>query len=33
MPIEDVAWGHDVYQNALKKEIGMKLNVWEIPAL
>lgn len=33
MPIEDVAWGHDVYQNALEKGIGKKLNVWEKPAL
>ena len=29
MPIEDVAWGYDVYQNALKKNIGTVLNVWE----
>ena len=33
MPIEDVAWGYDVYKNALDKGIGTKLNVWEIPAL
>ena len=33
MPIEDVAWGHDVYQNALKNGIGTKLNVWNSPAL
>ena len=31
MPIEDVAWGYDCYQNALKKGIGTKLNLWEEP--
>ena len=29
MPIEDVAWGYDVYMNALEKGIGKKLNLWE----
>ena len=29
MPIEDVAWGYDVYQNALNQKIGTVLNVWE----
>lgn len=29
MPIEDVAWGYDVYKNAIEKGIGTKLNVWE----
>ena len=33
MPIEDVAWGYDVYKNALKRGIGTKLNIWESPAL
>lgn len=33
MPVEDVAWGYDVYQNALKQGIGTKLNVWDTPAL
>lgn len=33
MPVEDVAWGYDVYQNALKKGVGTKLNVWDTPAL
>lgn len=33
MPIEDVAWGAIVYQNALEKGIGTKLNLWEKPAL
>lgn len=29
MPIEDVAWGYDVYQNALERKIGTVLNIWE----
>lgn len=33
MPIEDVAWGYDVYMNAIEKGIGTKLNLWEKPAL
>lgn len=33
MPIEDVAWGYDVYKNAIEMGIGTKLNVWENPAL
>ena len=33
MPIEDVAWGYEIYMNALEKGIGTKLNVWDIPAL
>ena len=33
MPIEDVAWGYDVYISALNKRIGTKLNVWETPTL
>lgn len=33
MPIEDVAWGYDVYLNALEKGIGTTLNVWDTPAL
>lgn len=33
MPVEDVAWGHDVYQSALEKGIGTKLNIWDNPAL
>lgn len=28
MPIEDVAWGFDVYQSACEKKIGMSLNLW-----
>ena len=33
MPIEDVAWGTIVYRNALEKDIGTKLNLWEQPEL
>ena len=33
MPTEDVAWGTIVYRNALKKGIGMKLNLWETPKM
>lgn len=29
MPVYDVAWGYRIYQNALEKGIGTKLNVWE----
>ena len=28
MPIEDVAWGYEVYNNALKNGYGIKLNIW-----
>ncbi len=33
MPVEDVAWATRIYQNALKKGIGVKLNLWDTPAL
>ena len=33
MPIEDVAWGKVVYDNAVAKGIGRKLNLWEKPYL
>ena len=33
MPVEDVAWGKKVYENALAKGIGTKLNLWEKPYL
>ncbi|CUO25974.1 ornithine cyclodeaminase [[Eubacterium] contortum] len=33
MPIEDVAWAHDCFKNALKKNIGVTLNLWDKPAL
>lgn len=31
MPIEDVAWGYTVYKEAIKKNIGRKLNLWKKP--
>lgn len=33
MPVEDVAWGTVVYRNALAQGIGVKLNLWDTPAL
>lgn len=33
MAVEDVAWGTMVYRNAVAKGIGVKLNLWEEPAL
>jgi ornithine cyclodeaminase len=33
MPTEDLAWGLRVYQNAVQKEIGQTLNLWNVPAL
>lgn len=33
MAVFDVAWGYDVYQNALENGIGQKLLVWDEPAL
>lgn len=31
LPIEDVAWGYEVYQEALKKGIGQELILWDEP--
>jgi len=28
MPVEDLAWGYQIYLNALEKGIGQKLNLW-----
>ena len=33
MPVEDVAWGKTVYENALEKGIGVTLNLWDQPYL
>ncbi|SBS29335.1 Alanine dehydrogenase [Marinomonas spartinae] len=33
MPVEDVAWATVVYRNAVEKNIGVKLNLWDTPAL
>lgn len=32
MPVEDVAWAHDIYNYAVENNIGTKLNLWETPA-
>lgn len=31
MPVEDVAWGYDLYQTALEKGLGTKLTLWKEP--
>ncbi|WP_300525935.1 tyramine oxidase subunit B [Aminiphilus sp.] len=31
MPVEDVAWGYTVYQNARKRGIGQELLLWDSP--
>ncbi len=33
MPVEDIAWGTVVYRNAIKRGIGVTLNLWEEPVL
>ena len=33
MPVEDIAWGTVVYRNALKKNIGTKLKLWDSPSM
>jgi N-[(2S)-2-amino-2-carboxyethyl]-L-glutamate dehydrogenase len=33
MAVEDVAWGTTVYRNAIALGIGVRLNLWEEPAL
>jgi N-[(2S)-2-amino-2-carboxyethyl]-L-glutamate dehydrogenase len=33
MPVEDVAWGKEVYDYAVQNNIGTKLNLWEKPFL
>lgn len=32
MPVEDVAWACEVYENARERGIGTTLNFWEAPA-
>ena len=29
IPIEDVSWAYECYQNALKNNIGTELGLWE----
>ena len=31
MPVEDIAWGHEVYKNAVKEGIGITLPLWDKP--
>jgi ornithine cyclodeaminase len=33
MAVFDVGWGYEIYQNALKNNIGKKLLLWDEPAL
>lgn len=33
MPVEDVAWATRIYRNALEQGVGVKLNLWDTPAL
>ncbi|WP_018298020.1 tyramine oxidase subunit B [Corynebacterium lubricantis] len=33
MPVEDVSWATDLYENAVSKGIGTKLNLWDVPEL
>jgi ornithine cyclodeaminase len=33
LAVEDVAWGTEVYRNAVARGIGVTLNLWEEPAL
>lgn len=32
MPVEDVAWAHDIYNYAVEHNIGTSLNLWEEPS-
>jgi ornithine cyclodeaminase len=33
MPLEDIAWGYQIYEQACKEGIGTKLNLWDKPYL
>ena len=33
MPVEDVAWAHDLYETAVAEVIGQSLNLWDSPLL
>ncbi|HDY7486903.1 TPA: ornithine cyclodeaminase [Vibrio vulnificus] len=33
MPVEDVAWATKIYRNAVEKDIGVNLNLWNQPEL
>lgn len=33
MPVEDAAWGYEIYRNALSMGIGTKLKLWDSPSM
>ncbi|MDR1605016.1 MAG: ornithine cyclodeaminase [Gracilibacteraceae bacterium] len=33
MPVEDLAWGKTIWQNALRLGLGVSLNLWDSPAM
>ena len=33
MPVEDVAWAHRLNERAVEKDLGVKLRLWDTPAL
>ena len=33
MPVWDVAWGYELYENARKKGLGQTLKLWDDPCL
>ncbi len=33
MPVEDAAWGYEIYRNALSMGMGTKLKLWDSPAM
>jgi Predicted ornithine cyclodeaminase, mu-crystallin homolog len=33
IPTEDVAWGYELYRNALRLGLGTRLNLWDTPAM
>ena len=33
MPVEDVAWGTELYRKALDQGVGTKLNLWDAPRM
>lgn len=32
-PVYDVAWGKEMYDRAIKKGLGVKLNLWDVPSM
>ena len=33
LPVYDVAWGKEIYDNAVKMGLGVSLNLWDTPYL